>query len=122
MKLSRITFVALLLTAGLLLADGLVGPRELTKTNADPSTPVRLQAARGAFFKRATVYGKLHARTNNTDTVYLGWNSTNDTQTVAITAGSNVVLEAPPNSYFDLYDIFLDVTSTNDGVVVVYEY
>lgn len=122
MKLTRLSGFVLLLSAGLLLADGLLGPKEFTKTNASATVPVRLKANRGDYFKRATIYGKLDARTNNTGIVYIGWNSTNDTQTVAINPGSNVVLEAPVNSFFDLYDIYLDVVTTNDGVVVVYEY
>ena len=111
------------LAAGLLLADGLSGPRELTKTNSSATVPVRLTATQGQhLFRRATFFGKLQARTNNTDTVYLGWNSTNDTQVVALGSGASLVIEAPPDSWLDLYDLYLDVTSTNDGVVVVYAY
>lgn len=111
----------LLACAVLAVADGLLQVQELTKTNASASVPVRVSAVRGMnVFKTATFYGKLHARTNNTGTVYLGTNSTNDTQAISIAAGEYVVITAPPNSYFDLYDFYLDVATTNDGVVVVY--
>jgi len=119
----RILAAAVLLGATLLLADGLSGPREVTKTNASATVPVRLTATKGQhLFRRATFYGRLDARTNNTGTVWLGWNPTNDTQTVAVSSGASVVMEAPPGSWLDLYDIYLDVATTNDGVVAVYAY
>ena len=122
-KLRLPLLFTLLACAGIALADGLLRVNELTKTNASATVPVRLAAVRGAnFFKSATFYGKLHARTNNTGTVYLGTNSTNDTQAISIAAGEYVVITAPENSYFDLYDFYLDVATANDGVVVVYAY
>jgi len=122
-KLRLPLLLTLLACAGIALADGLLRVNELTKTNASATVPVRLSAVRGAnFFKSATFYGKLHPRTNNTGTVYLGTNSTNDTQAISIAAGEYVVITAPENSYFDLYDFYLDVATTNDGVVVVYAY
>lgn len=124
-KVSGSRFQALLLTllacAGLALADGLNAFRETTKTNSSTTVPVRVAAARGHYFRSATFYGKLHARTNNTSSVYLGVNSTNDTQAIEVPAGGAVVISAPVNGFFDLYDIYLDVGTANDGVVVIWD-
>jgi hypothetical protein len=113
--------VALICAAGVALADGLSVLKQLTKTNSSTSTPVRVGTTRGTYFKSATFYGKSAVRTSNTGTVYLGTNSTNDTQSIEVTAGGWVVISASPGSYLDLYDIYLDVGTANDGVVVVYE-
>lgn len=113
--------LALLLCAGLALADGLSAFRETTKTNSDTGVPVRVAAARGNYFRSATFYGKLHARTNNTSSVYLGVNSTNNTQAIEVPAGGSVVISAPPNTYLDLYDLYLDVGTAGDGVVVIWD-
>ncbi len=113
--------IAMLLCAGIAVADGLGAFREVTKTNSDAAVPVRLVATRGQYFRSATVYGKLHARTNNTSSVWLGINSTNNTQPIEVTAGGSVVISAPVNSFFDLYDIYLDVVTAGDGVVVVWD-
>lgn len=113
--------LALFLCAGLALADGLTRWKETTKTNSDTATPARLVSARGNLCRSATFYGKLHARTNNTSSVYLGVNSTNNTQAIEVPAGGSVVITAPNNSWFDLYDIYLDVVTANDGVVVIWD-
>lgn len=124
MKKTRLPILLALLAATcVVLADGLLKVQELTKTNSSTTVPTRLVSVRGqSFFKTATFYGKLHARTNNTGTVYLGTNSTNDTQAISIAAGDYVVITAPENSYFDLYDFYLDVATANDGVVVVFAF
>ncbi len=113
--------LALLLCAGVALADGLGAFREVTKTNADAAVPVRLVATRGQYFRSATIYGRLSARVNNSSSVWLGINSTNNTQPIEVTAGGSVVISAPVNSFLDLYDIYLDVVTAGDGVVVVWD-
>jgi len=115
--------LALVACAGLAVADGLLTLQELTKTNADTSVPVRLVTVRGQSpFKSATFYGKKSARVNNTSSVWLGVNSTNQTQLIEVPAGGAVVMSAPVNSFMDLYDLYLDVETANDGVTVVFEY
>ena len=118
-RLAALLFT-MLACAGLALADGLSAFRETTKTNSDAATPVRVAATRGNYFRSATFYGKLHARTNNTGSVYLGVNSANNTQAIEVPAGGAVVISAPANTYLDLYDIYLDVVTANDGVVVIW--
>lgn len=121
-KLRLPLLLTLLACAGIALADGLTALQQLTKTNSDPSTPVRLTSVRGqSLFKTATFYGRLHPRTNNTSSVYLGPVSTNSTQPIEVPAGGSVVITAPKDSYLDLYDFYLDVSTANDGVVVVFQ-
>jgi len=120
-KLRLGLLLSLLFVTLAVFADGLRPFRETTKTNSDPAVPVRLVAARGNLFKSATFYGKLHARTNNTSSVYLGVNSTNNTQAIEVPAGGAVVLAAPVNAWYDLYDIYLDVGTAGDGVVIVWD-
>lgn len=101
---------------------GVIAWRERTVTVSDTGVPGRIGSARGSYFQRATFYGKLHARTNNTGSVYIGVNSTNNTQTIEVVSGGMVTIEAPAGSFYDLYDLYLDVATANDGVVVIYSY
>lgn len=113
--------LGLLLCAGVAVADGLGAFREVTKTNSDTAVPVRLVPTRGQYYRSATIYGKNSARVNNTSTVYLGTSSANNTQPIEVTAGGVVVISAPVNSFYDLYDLYLDVATAGDGVVVVWD-
>lgn len=58
--------------------------------------------------------------TANTGTVYFGTSSTNDAQLEAIAAGKTVVIRAPDGGSLDLGQLYLDVATNSDGVLVSY--
>lgn len=69
-------------------------------------------------YRSVRFLGNKAARTANTGTVYLGFSSTNDTQPLAITTGATVALEAAPGTKLLLSDLWLDVATNADGVVI----
>lgn len=71
-------------------------------------------------YRVARVIGNKAARTANTGTVYLGPESTNDTQGIPITTGATVVLEAAAGARLDLSDLWLDVVTAADGVLILW--
>lgn len=92
----------------------------VVKTVAASGTPERVSATH-IFFRSATFYGKNAYRTNNTGSVYLGTTSTNNEQHLEITPGGVWVITAPRGMVFDLYDLYLDVATNADGVLVEYD-
>lgn len=114
-----IPFSILFFTAAAVFADALITIAELQKTNSSATAPVQVSSST-VQFKRATFYGKKAARTDNTGNVWIGFSSTNDTQMALITSGGSVVIEAPDGYFYDMTNIWLDVATTNDGVMVIY--
>lgn len=89
-------------------------------TNTSATVPVRMAPKRGTFVTSATIIGNSLWQTTNTGTVYIGPNSTNACQAIAITSGATVTLSFTQNQWVDLYDWYLDVVTVNDGVCVIY--
>lgn len=89
------------------------------KLNSSTTVPVRITDS-PTFFSRAWFIGNKAAQTANTGTVYIGDSSANSGQPLAFTTGTVREITAPTGSYLDLYDFFLDVATTNDGIVVLY--
>ncbi len=146
--LSSLTAAAALATATFGAAHGLVAGDRVIITGATPaafngafdvydapsSTTVRFQcsetltgAATGTItakaqlpYRVARFIGNKAARTANTGTVYLGLDSTNDAQPLAITTGATVVLEAATGCKLDLSDLWLDVATAADGVLILW--
>jgi hypothetical protein len=69
-------------------------------------------------YRSARFIGNNAVRTANTGTVYLGLGSTNDTQPIAITTGATLSLEAATGAKLFLSDLWLDVATNADGVVI----
>lgn len=82
-------------------------------------TPVRL-ASVATQFSKATFWGLKVPRTNNTGTVFLGVQSSNDSQPIPITAGNSLTIEAPASQAYDLSTFYLDAATAGDGVIVLY--
>lgn len=72
------------------------------------------------YFRRALFLGNKAARTANTGTVYLGLESTNDSQVLPITTGAERTLEAVTGARLSLADLWLDVATNADGVVILW--
>lgn len=146
--LSSLTAAAGLATATFAAAHGLLAGDHLVITGATPAafngvfhvvdvpstTTVRYAcagnltgSATGTItakpmlpYRVARFLGNKAARTANTGTVYLGLESTNDTQALPITTGATVVLEAAPGARLDLSDLWIDVATNADGVVILW--
>ena len=73
------------------------------------------------YVKSVTLRGQKSARTDNSDKVYVGWTSTDDTQAFPIAVGGEIVIEAGGDRMLNLKDIYLDVLQSGDGVVVFYK-
>lgn len=73
------------------------------------------------YVKSVTLRGQKSARTDNSDKVYIGWTSTDDTQAFPIAVGGEIVIEAGGDRQLNLKDIYLDVLQSGDGVVVFYK-
>ena len=92
---------------------------ELSVVNVT-TNPAALTTNYLSGFTRATFYGKLQARTNNTATVYIGTSTNFNAQPIAISPGAAVVVEAPPGQIYYLRDFWMQVPTTNDGVYILY--
>jgi len=71
--------------------------------------------------KRVTFIGLKGNRSTNTSMVYVGWLSNNNSQIIGILPGEQVSPLVPEGEFFDLSKIWLDVTTADDGVAVLYE-
>ena len=102
------------------IADSLtkIIPTVLLVTNASTGAPKRLSDTPRKF-RSATFIGNNARQTANTGTVYIGWSSVNGEPCVAITTGQIITIEPDPGEAFDLYDMWLDVATASDGVVVI---
>ncbi len=93
-------------------------------TNASTSVPTNLTAGVSAttniYAEAITILGKPSPRGANTSTCYIGTSSGNDTQPYQLVSGGEIVIKAPPNTKFNLRDLWVDVGTGNDGVTVIY--
>lgn len=120
MKTKYAILLLWLVSVPLCFGEALITMMTLTKTNTSATVPVQLSSS-SIKFKSATVYGLRTAQTTNTSVVYLGTSSTNGDQMIAIAPTNAVIFQAPPGYYYNFTNIWLDVVTTNDGVVVIYD-
>lgn len=90
-------------------------------TASDSGTPVSLTTGTNVWCVRATILGKKAARTANTGEVYIGPASANNAQPFKVVSDGEVVIEAAEGSSINLKDWYLDVTTNDDGVVIIYQ-
>lgn len=98
-----------------------IGAATIIVTASSSGTPVSLTTGTNVWCTRAIIMGKKAARTSNTGTVYIGPESGNDTQSYPIAAGEIHVFVAPPGASLNLKDWYVDVTTNDDGLVIIYE-
>lgn len=94
-------------------------PQQIIKTVAASGTPEAI-TDRGTYFSHATFIGLKAERQNNSGIVYLGVTPGNDTQPIGISPRGIFTISAPVGVEFDLGTWYLDVTSANDGILVIY--
>lgn len=70
------------------------------------------------LYRSATLYGKRAARTDNTSDAYFGPESADGAQPHLLQAGGEVSVDVATGVALDLADLYLDVGTNADGVVV----
>ncbi len=77
-------------------------------------------------FRKAVFFGKKSNRTSNASEIYIGPSNpalTNDLASMKIppwsSAGDEFVIEAAPGCKLSLHDLYIDVVTSGDGVLVV---
>lgn len=85
-----------------------------------PAATGTITALADIFFRQATFFGRNAVRTANTGTVYLGDTSANDTQPVTILADGELAWAAATGAKLNLADLYCDVVTAADGVVVIF--
>lgn len=117
---TKVVVTSTLLMSVLLLIAQPVKFAEFIKTVADTEIPEQV-TTNNIYCTSVTLLGVKGVRDNNAGIVYVGWNSTNNTQFFPITAGGQVVIEAGQGRTINLKDIYVDVLNVGDGVGVYYK-
>lgn len=104
------------------LAASYVNTSQFVVNNSSTFVPCRLSSnTSSAFYAgKITLIGNKDLRTANVGTVYVGISPVNNNQPIAITSGQVVTLTPPNGEQVRLYDFFLDVTTADDGLVVLW--
>lgn len=91
---------------------------QFTVINTSTTTPVRFTNITFQV-REATILGKKGPRTSNVGDVYIGPTSGDDSQSFVVGPDAEVVLRAGEGG-LDLREWYLDVTTANDGLVIIY--
>jgi hypothetical protein len=112
--------VSLLLIAGLsaAIAQAIKGTGQFSTVNSTAATPAQFTNAT-VLCMEVTILGKSAPRVDNTGDIYVGPTSSNDTQAFKIAPGGEVVIKVT-SGFINLAGWYVDVTTANDGVTVIY--
>lgn len=99
---------------------GYVKGTQIIKTVAAAATPEVLTADGTIFASHLEIWGKNAARNDNTGDVYIQWTSGNGDGVTKVYSGAERHLTAQDGGKFKLSEIYIDVDTNADGVVVVY--
>lgn len=98
-------------------------PLQITQTSTTPGTPVAISATR-LYFRQAIILGRKTldglGLDDNADPVVVGFDSAAGKQPIAISPGATYVLQPTPGEKWDFADLYLDVTTSGDGVAIIY--
>lgn len=119
--LAALLSVIALLALPVAAAPELIGTGQIIVTASSAAMPVSLTTGTNVFCVRATIIGNKAARAGNTGDVYIGPLAANDTQPYKIATGEIHVMNAAAGTRFNLADWYLDVTTANDGLVIIYQ-
>lgn len=113
--------VSLLLIAGLsaAVAQAIRGYGQFSVTNDDVDVPVVITNATTTA-ESVTLLGKSAPRVDNAGDVYVGPSSGNNTQAYRVPPGGEVVIQLQKGDATNLRLWYLDVTTADDGVTVIY--
>lgn len=95
-------------------------PASFFKTVAAAATPERASATR-ILCSGFQITGMKDRTTANTGTIWFGWTSANDTQLEPVLSGESRSLTAPLGALFDLSQLYIDVATAADGVLITYQ-
>lgn len=117
---NRIVIAAamLLVAAGIAFAQGVARSAVFVKLNSSTGSSEQFTNAT-TLVSSAMVIGKKSLTATNTSAVRIGW-ATNTTYFV-INPGQAYIIEFPDRRQFRLSELYFDVETANDGVVVSYE-
>jgi hypothetical protein len=97
---------------------------QLTVTNTSTTAPIQLVTT-NLLFTSVTIRGLRSAQLTNTSAVNIGFGVSADTkQALTIDPGSFLTISSGPvrgGSLYNMSNIWLDVSTANDGVVIFYE-
>lgn len=99
-------------------------PAQLLKTSTTAGTPVAVAATR-TYFRQAIFIGRKtldgqDASGDNTSDVVLGFSSANDEQPIVVQPGATYVLACANGEKWDFSELYLDITTSGDGVAIIY--
>lgn len=121
MKTTTITLSLILALSVAVVAQSTFKFATFASVNSSTAAPKQFTNATLAA-KSVTVMGYKSPQTSNTTTVWIGWSSGNGAQEVPLPPGEIIVFKAVDNQKFqNLSNFWFDVTTANDGVVVIYE-
>ena len=95
---------------------------QFAMTVASSGTPAQLTNSTTLRARAITIKARKDRGTANTGVIYIGWTSTNDAQLYVLASDGEVVITPPEgsNGYLRLSDIYIDVVTNGDGVVVTW--
>ena len=103
-----------------ILSRGTITPTQIIKTVAVTGTPEAITADDTIFASTVIVWGKKAARTNNSGDVYVQWTAGDGDGGYKVAAGGETWFVGRDGAKFQLSQIYVDVDTANDGVVVIY--
>lgn len=123
---TRILILLMALLAMLALpeaqAQNAVKPQQFAVVNASTTVPVQLTNNTQITANTITVIGKASAQGSaNVGSVYIGTSSADGANSFEILSGQIYNFTAPRGQSFRLSDFYIDVTSANDGVCIIYQ-
>jgi len=108
--------------AGIAVAQSVLKFGQWVVVNSSTTTPVALTNI-SLNVNSITLIGKKTYQTTNTSAVYIGFTNANGEQGVTIDPGGSAVIKdskTPPRT-ISVSNIWLDVSTAGDGVIVIYD-
>ena len=124
--MKKLAFISLIVAVSVtgVFAQAPAAILQLTVTNTSTTVPIQLVTT-NLLFTSVTIRGLRSAQLTNTSAVNIGFGVSTDTkQALTIDPGSFLTISSGPvrgGSLYNMSNIWLDVSTTNDGVVIFYE-
>lgn len=124
--MKKLAFISLIVAVSVtgVFAQAPAAILQLTVTNTSTTVPIQLVTT-NLLFTSVTIRGLRSAQLTNTSAVNIGFGVSTDTkQALTIDPGSFLTISSGPvrgGSLYNMSNIWLDVSTANDGVVIFYE-